>query len=77
MARLTAKARASLPASAFVFPAQRRYPIHDAAHARNALARVSQFGSSTEKGKVRRAVGRKWGGKVQVSGKRRPMAKRS
>jgi hypothetical protein len=37
-----------------------RYPIEDAAHARNALARVSQFGSPAEKEKVRNAVHRKF-----------------
>lgn len=39
LATLTAKARKALPSSAFVFPGARKYPIHDAAHARNALAR--------------------------------------
>lgn len=29
--------RAALPSSAFVFPGQRRYPIHDAYHAHLAL----------------------------------------
>jgi len=32
------------------------YPIHDIAHARNALARVAQHGSPEEIAKVRRAV---------------------
>lgn len=36
------------------------YPINDASHARNALSRVSQFGSSAEKAKVRAAVARKF-----------------
>jgi hypothetical protein len=38
-AALTSKRRKSLPASAFVFPKDRRFPIHDRAHAVNALAR--------------------------------------
>lgn len=38
---LSTEARNNLPASAFVFPIIRRYPIHDRAHAANALARAS------------------------------------
>lgn len=56
---LTAKARKALSTSDFALPG-RRYPIHDLAHARNALARVSQFGSMEEKMKVRAAVRRKF-----------------
>lgn len=41
MAKLTAAKRNSLPNTAFVFPDTRRYPIHDASHARDALARSS------------------------------------
>ena len=36
---LDAAARKALPATDFVFPGKRAYPIHDAAHARDALAR--------------------------------------
>ena len=39
-----------------------KYPIHDAAHARNALTRVEQFGSSSEKSKVHSAVAKKYPG---------------
>lgn len=60
MSVLTAKSRKNLPASAFVFPDKQAYPIHDVAHARNALARVSQFGSPAEKAAVRRAVYRRY-----------------
>lgn len=42
-ARLTYKKRQKLPASAFCGPG-RTYPAHDAAHVRNAFARLSQFG---------------------------------
>ena len=59
MARLTAKERAKLPASDFALPG-RRYPIEDKAHARNALARVSQFGSPTMKAEVKAAVHRQF-----------------
>lgn len=53
---LTTKARNQLPAGDFVFPKERRYPIHDRAHARNALARVAQNGSPAEQKAVRSAV---------------------
>jgi hypothetical protein len=60
MAELTETKRDSLPSSAFVFPDSRKYPIHDLAHARNALARVSEFGSTGEKSAVRAAVNKKY-----------------
>ena len=57
--RLTAKQRHALPSSDFALPGG-RYPVNDQNHARNALARVSQFGSPEEKAKVRAAVHRKY-----------------
>ena len=48
---LTSKGRKQLSKSAFAIPPD-RYPIHDLAHARNALARVSQHGSQDEKKRV-------------------------
>ena len=41
MAKLTAKARKALPASAFAGP-DRTYPVEDKAHAVNAKARATQ-----------------------------------
>jgi hypothetical protein len=41
MAKLTTAARKKLPKSAFVEKTTRKYPIPDAAHARDALARSS------------------------------------
>jgi hypothetical protein len=61
MAQLTASARKHIKTSSFALPG-RRYPIEDAAHARNALSRVSQHGSPAEKVKVRAAVRRKYPG---------------
>jgi hypothetical protein len=52
---LSTAERNSLPDSAFALP-NRRYPIHDANHARNALARVSEFGTPEEKQAVQSAV---------------------
>jgi len=62
MGVLTAKARKEIPTKEFALPGERAYPIQDKAHARNALSRVSQYGSSEEKAKVRSAVHRKYPG---------------
>jgi hypothetical protein len=69
MAKLTAKRRKSLKKSSFALGG-RRYPIHDKAHARNALARVSQHGSPSEKARVRAAVRRKYPS-IAVGGRKR------
>ena len=58
--KMTYKERKNLPSSAFVFPNERKYPIHDIAHARNALARVAAHGTPEEQAKVRSAVYRKY-----------------
>jgi hypothetical protein len=42
MAELDAKHRDKLPDSKFAEPQERKYPIEDKAHARNAKARASQ-----------------------------------
>src|SRR5881392_42106 len=60
LAELTSKARKRLPKTAFAIPETQSYPIHDIAHARNALARVSQFGTAAEKSRVRAAVASKY-----------------
>ena len=67
MAELTTKQRKDLSPSDFVFPKERKYPIHDESHARNALARVSQHGTPGEKKKVRAAVRKRYPG-IEVSG---------
>lgn len=59
MTILTGSMRSKLPSSAFALPG-RRYPIHDEAHARNALARVSEYGTPEEKKRVRAAVHRRY-----------------
>ncbi len=55
MTKLTAATRKKIPTTDFALPG-RRYPIEDEAHARNALARVSQDGTPAEKAAVRRKV---------------------
>jgi hypothetical protein len=42
MTKLTTRARKNLPKSKFAEPGDRKYPVPDKAHARNALARVAQ-----------------------------------
>lgn len=42
MAKLTSKARNSLPDSDFALEKQRKYPIQDRSHAANAKARAQQ-----------------------------------
>lgn len=59
MAKLTYQERKHIPKKDFALPGG-HYPIEDKAHARNALARVSQFGTPEEKAKVRLAVHRKY-----------------
>ena len=60
MAKLSTRTRKELPATSFAEPDKRKYPIENEAHARNALARVSRFGTSGEKSKVKRAVKKKY-----------------
>lgn len=72
MAELTSKKRKALPKSAFAIieyytvGGKRKwrghYPIYDKVHAINALARVDQHGSPSEKAKVRAAVKNKFPG---------------
>src|SRR2546421_10884000 len=69
LAELNAKSRKSLQTSQFALPSKRSksggkggYPIPDRAHAQNALARVSQFGTPAEKAAVKAAVARKFPG---------------
>lgn len=65
MARLTSSDRRLLKDTAFADPRARKYPIPDASHARNALARVSGNGTPTEKAMVRAEVARRFPGAKQ------------
>jgi len=60
MAKLSSSARKELPSKSFAEPEKRKYPIENEAHAKNALSRVSQAGTPTEKAKVRAAVKNKY-----------------
>jgi hypothetical protein len=62
MSKLSSAQRDRLASGSFVFPKDRSYPIPDATHARNALARVSQFGTASERKAVRDAVSARYPG---------------
>ena len=57
LSKLSTAQRKALPSSAFVFPGKRAYPIHDKAHARDALARSS---GKPEAAVVRAAVRKRY-----------------
>lgn len=66
MAKMTYKQKAKLSSSNFAvkdkegYGGKGKYPIPDEAHARNALARVSTFGTAAEKARVKAAVLRRY-----------------
>lgn len=77
--KITTAGRLALPRSKFALPPspeekrrgiKGRFPIHDEAHARNALARVAQFGTEAEREKVSAAVRRSFPGIIQKAGGR-------
>ena len=68
VAKLTAKARKKIKPKNFALPKKKAYPIQDKSHARNALARVSQHGTSAQKSKVRAAVKKKYPSIKQTKG---------
>lgn len=80
--KLTTAGRRALPKGAFALKngkrpgVEGRYPIEDESHARNALARVSRFGTPAEKAAVRSAVAKKYPsiGKASKPGARKPKA---
>lgn len=74
MAKLTYGERKAMPKSEFAVPGKREggkggYPIPDKGHARNALSRVSAYGSPSEKAMVRAKVHNKYPGIGMKKGK--------
>lgn len=69
MVVFTTSQRKKIPKKDFAIskkaPGSGSYPIPDKSHARNALARVSQFGSPEEKKRVRAKVKSKFPGIFQ------------
>lgn len=81
MAKISYSARKLLPKSEFAVPSKKTasnpagkggYPIDTKNRARNALARVSQFGTSEVKARVRAKVHAKFPGIKQHDGGRQP-----
>jgi hypothetical protein len=68
MARLTSRGRKRMKAKQFALPGK-RFPIPDASHARNALARAANL-PPAERQKVRRKVKARFPS-IQVSGLKR------
>lgn len=66
MAKLNARARRALPAKSFAGP-DRSYPIPNASHARNALARASQHATPDLKARIRAKVHAKFPG-IKIDG---------
>lgn len=71
MAKLSTKARKAIPKGDFAVPSKApksgSYPIEDASHARNALARSA---GKPVAGQVRAAVARKYPGMVKSKSKK-------
>jgi len=68
---LSAAARRKLPASAFAYPKQRKYPIDTLARAKNALSRAGQAGTSGTYSHVAKKVRARYGNKVASVGRAR------
>jgi hypothetical protein len=64
MAKLTTAERNKLPASDFAGP-NRTYPVEDKSHARNAKARVSEYGGPKLKERVDKKADKKLGKKSE------------
>lgn len=60
MAELDANKRKHLKDSDFAEPEDRKYPMEDVTHARNALSRVAQNGTEAEQEEVRENVEQKY-----------------
>ena len=57
---LTSEHRNNLANKSFALPSERKYPINDINHARNALSRASQNASSSQQSQIKAAVHRKF-----------------
>lgn len=70
--RNTKSGRVRMASSSFAIPERKAYRMDDAAHARNARARVRQHGTASEQRRVFAATGRKFPSltKTNQSGKR-------
>jgi len=71
--KLSYEERKELPKKDFAEKKSRAYPIENESHARNALARVSQFGSEAQKKTVQAKVHKKY---PEIEEKKEKMAKK-
>lgn len=62
MAKLSTQRRKSLPSKDFALPGKRAYPLNDASHARNALARAAQHASPAQQATIKAKVRSKFPG---------------
>lgn len=69
MAKLTPKGRKELPKKDFAIPKTKSYPVENKSHAKDALSRVSEFGSPAQKAEVREKVAKKYPGMEKKKGK--------
>ncbi len=75
MAKLSTKSRNALPKKDFALPKERKYPIEDKAHAKNAKARATQM---LDKGKLSASTKAKIDARAnKVLSKGKPKAKKS
>lgn len=75
MSKLSTKSRNALPKKEFALPKERKYPIEDKAHAKNAKARATQM---LNKGKLSESAKSKIDAKAnKVLNKGKPKSKRS
>jgi hypothetical protein len=60
LTKISYEEKKEMPDSEFAVPEERKYPIPDETHARDALSRVSRFGTPEEKKEVCEAVAEKF-----------------
>jgi hypothetical protein len=75
MAKLTKPARDRISAANFAFPKQRKEPLENASHVRNAVARFNQVKGVTEverraAGKRIQSAAKRYGVELEASAKR-------
>jgi hypothetical protein len=73
--RNTKAGRKKMSPSQFALPGKKKYRLDDAAHARNALARVEQHGTATEKKQVKAKVRKRYPS-IAVGGKKKTTTRR-
>jgi hypothetical protein len=73
MTKLTTKERKKIPKDKFALPGEKKYPVEDKAHAKNAKARASQM---EKKGKISKSTENKIDSKANKVLKKSPKGKK-